>query len=362
MDLSGYPALSKQTPTSPRRDTMTLINIFRQYPAGSHNTPIRHLAERESHRVRTHEYDLDSNIGGVFGNTAFIMDALFRMRGEQFVLGAEPFDPRVLGFHRIAKRNDLVLHTSWPVWESEFVPQPPQFDWQRERWRKFLGDVHVVGVTQASVKAASEFGAREATHIPHSIDTSVYHPEAGTKVRDEPIVVFVGRLEPRKGVAELIDLIRGWDGPDARFWFVGNGPLAQEVSALADAREKVEYFGYVSDDEVLADIYASADILTLPSYRVEGWEELFGIVVIEALACGLPVVATDCVGPAEIVDDGETGYVVPQHDVDALGDSITNLLVSPDDRERMSERAREVAEERYENDKVADQWKRVLDI
>jgi len=341
---------------------MSTIYVLRQYSARGHNSSLRRAANHSGFDFRAHEYDLHSNVGGVVGNFSFLVDALLRSRDERIVLGAEPFDPRIHIFQRLATRHNVVLHTSWPYWKDEFVPQPARFGWQRRRWLSFLNDVRAVGVTVAATESVCNAGASDGVHIPHSVDTSVYHPEVGTRKRGEPVVLFVGRLEPRKGVAELLDLIRDWDGHDARFWFVGDGPLAEDVSTLAEARESVEYFGYVADDQELADIYASADVFTLPSYRVEGWEELFGIVVIEALACGLPVVATDCVGPAEIVDDDETGYIVPQHDIDTLGDRLDDLLASPEDRKRMSERAREVAEERYENDKVADQWRQMLQL
>jgi len=341
---------------------MSTIYILRQYPAGSHNSPIRRAAERAGFAVETHEYDLDSNVGAIVENVQFLADALLRSHGERIVLGAEPFDPRVPFFERLADRHEVVLHTSWPYWEGEFVPQPPRFDWQRRRWRSFLDAVRAVGVTEAATDSVRAAGASDAIHIPHGVDTDVYHPNAGTRERDEPVILFVGRLEARKGVTELLDLIRNWDGPDARFWFVGDGPLAEDVDALAIARDDVEYFGYISDDTALAEIYASADVFVLPSYRVDDWEELFGIVVIEALACGLPLVTTDCVGPAEIVHDGETGYVVDQHDINALRDRLVELLVSPDDLTRMSDRARQVAVDRYDSDDVADQWQDVLEL
>lgn len=341
---------------------MTVINILRQYPAGSHNTPILHLARREGYRIRTHEYDLLSNVNGVFGNIAFITRALLQMKNEKFVLGAEPFDPLVPLFHRLARRNDVILHTSWPYWETNFVPQQPTFRWQRSRWKRFLQDVRAVGVTHASVESVRRAGASEATHIPHSIDTSIYKPNAGTIECDDPVVLFVGRLEPRKGVAELIELIEDWNSADTQFWFVGDGPLAENIATLETVNDQVKYFGYVSDDQQLADIYASADVFTLPSYRVDRWEELFGIVVIEALACGLPVVATDCVGPAEIIDDGETGYIVDQHDVDKLRNRLERIVNDPKQQAQMSKRAREVTLERYDNSHVADQWQQVLEV
>jgi glycosyltransferase involved in cell wall biosynthesis len=339
---------------------MSKINILRQYPAASHNRPIRRFADKRGYDVDTYEYDLESNIGRLGPNLRYIVRSLLWERNQTVVLGAEPFDPRVPLFHRLARRHDVVLHTSWPYWESAFVPQTPRFAWQRRRWRAFLGDIRAVGVTRASVDSVSRFGNAEAAYIPHAVDTTTYRPSAASIHRDEPIVLFVGRLERRKGIEVLLRVIRDWQGPSTRFWFVGDGPLAPQVSSAARANELVEYFGFVSDDDRLADIYASADVFTLPSYRVAGWEELFGIVVIEALASGLPVVATDCAGPAEIIDVGETGYIVKQHDGEELRERLEMLVATPRGRSEMSENARSVALERYEADTVSEQWGRAL--
>lgn len=341
---------------------MSTINILRQYPAESHNSPLRCVAQRSNLDLSTHEYGLTTNITNVGGNVRFLADLLLQSRGKRVILGAEPFDPLVPIFQRLADRHDVILHTSWPYWEENFVPQPARFGWQRCRWEQFLENVRAIGVTRAATASVSEAGASEAVHIPHAVNTDVYHPAAGSTERDDPVILFVGQLEPRKGVVELVDLIQNWEGPETRFWFVGDGPLKTQVSSLAASNERVEYFGYVADEDRLADLYASSDIFTLPSYRVEGWEELFGIVVIEALACGLPVVATDCVGPKEIIDEGETGYVVQQHDVDALRNRLEMLVSSQNEREQMGEGAREVAEARYRTNLVAEQWRRVLDL
>lgn len=345
---------------------MVVIKILRQYPAGSHNEPLRYLASNESHEFRTYEYDLMSNVSDLVGNLRFLTESLFRTRGEQIVLGAEPFDPLVPVFARLAERHDVVLHTSWPRWKpGGDVPQPARFDWQHRRWRSFLGKVRVVGVTEAATASVSEAGASKAVHIPHAVDTNTYHPDAVTNASvetDTPVVLFVGELEQRKGVAELVDILTDWDGPDVEFWFVGDGALSDSVSRLAADSDRVKYFGYVPDEQRLAALYASADIFTLPSYRVDGWEELFGIVLIEAFASGLPVVTTDCVGPREIVEHGETGYIVPQHDTAVLANRLAELVSSPDRRAEMGHRAREEALARYERKAVAEQWRDVLGL
>jgi glycosyltransferase involved in cell wall biosynthesis len=116
----------------------------------------------------------------------------------------------------------------------------------------------------------------------------------------------------------------------------------------------------VSDNERLADIYRNADLLVLPSHRHGVWEELFGIVLIEAMACETPVVATDCVGPSEIIEDGTNGFLIEQHDMGALQKVIEDIASRPSLSKRLGEQARRDVVNNYDISPVADQWDEML--
>lgn len=339
---------------------MYKINSLRQYPASSHDAAFNYLSVDGRATISRYQYEVAPNPTGAPRNAIFLARELLSRRDDMIVLGAEPYDKRVPVFDRLARRHDLVLHTSWPHWGTANAPQPTSSEHRIERWADFLDRVHVVGVTEAATETARKFGAREASHIPHGIDTDVYRPDAGQPgdERDRPVVLFVGRLERRKGVGQLLEIATDWAEPEVIFRFVGDGPLADDVSAAAQS-DRVEYAGYVSDDERLASLYATSDAFALPSYAVPGWQELFGIVVIEAMACGLPVVAADCVGPREIVND-ETGFVVPQHDTDALAERLRRVVSDDGLRDRLGERARERAVAEYDWKVTAEQWATVF--
>jgi glycosyltransferase involved in cell wall biosynthesis len=90
-------------------------------------------------------------------------------------------------------------------------------------------------------------------------------------------------------------------------------------------------------------------------------EEKFGMVLVEAMACQLPVIASDCVGPREIVEDGKTGTIIRQGDEDALKNAIDRLINSPELRSEYGERGRRTAEEKYSIKNVAKRWLQVLE-
>ena len=155
-------------------------------------------------------------------------------------------------------------------------------------------------------------------------------------------VILASRLLFTKGVAEFVEAAGRLKrrGIDARFVIVGEPdpdnpgsiPLAQ-LQAWA-ANGDVEYWGRREDmHRVLAD----ADVFCLPTYYREGVPKA----VIEAAACGLPVVTTDTPGCRDVVHDGENGLLVPPRDVDALERALEKLLTDPELRKRMGEAGRE---------------------
>lgn len=333
---------------------------LRQYPAANHNRPLRRLAERGAIQFTRREYTAASNLSGAPRNLAYLLRASVIDTGHTVVLGAEPFDPRVSLFDRLADRHRLIFHSSWPFWDDNFVPQPKYLNVQRRQWFEFVDGLEVVAPTAATAAALAKLGA-ETHHVPHAVDTEQFHPAAdnGTALadRDHPTVFFAGRLEERKGIPYLLEIAESWTDRPVELRVAGSGPLADDVRSHDD----VTFLGFLDEPRLAAE-YAAADVFCLPSFRVPGWEELFGIVVIEAFACGTPVVSTDCVGPAELIDDGQSGYVVAQHDHDALADRLDAVLSDSDTRRQMAAHVRKRATTEFALDVVADGWSRVLGV
>jgi len=155
----------------------------------------------------------------------------------------------------------------------------------------------------------------------------------------------------------LLGLICAWEWKDVEFWFVGEGILKKQIEKM-QGKYPVRYFGYIENQEKLAEVYRQADIFILPASAT--YEELFGIVLIEAMASGLPVIAANSLGPSEIVDHGVNGYLIPKGNVKALGKAIKHLLENPELRKRMGKEGRKKALEKYDEAIVAKQWQQVM--
>lgn len=167
---------------------------------------------------------------------------------------------------------------------------------------------------------------------------------------DEPLLLFVGRLVPEKGLRVLLAALAALPAPDQpsgpgpRLAVVGDGPLRSEIEAAGGPKGhgiKVSALGPVPRAE-LPPLYAAADALVLPSVPTATFREPWGLVANEAMLQGTPVIATDAVGAAAggLVRAGRNGLVVPPRDVPALAGAIATLLGEPELRDRLGAAAR----------------------
>ena len=170
-----------------------------------------------------------------------------------------------------------------------------------------------------------------------------------------PLIILPARLLWDKGVGEFVAAARRLrvEGLHARFALVGDSdeenPAAVHISQLR-AWEKegvIEWWGW---KENMEDVYAQASIVCLPSYR-EGLPKT----LIEAAACGRPIVASDVPGCREVVRHGENGLLVPVRDASALAEALRRLLQNPNTRSEMGIRSRTIAVEEFSMELVVSQ-------
>lgn len=169
---------------------------------------------------------------------------------------------------------------------------------------------------------------------------------------DWPVVLFVGRLRYYKGLDVLLRAVA--PVPDVWVWVVGRGPMEETWRRLArelGIAHRVRFWGDVPE-ETLPLVYAAADLFVLPATQRA---EAFGLVLVEAMAAGLPVISTELgTGTSTVNQHGETGLVVPPRDVEALRAAVRWLLDHPLERKRMGQAARERAFQEYDIAKTAD--------
>jgi glycosyltransferase involved in cell wall biosynthesis len=222
----------------------------------------------------------------------------------------------------------------------------------------------VIAVSDHIAEQAVELGVQPARIrvIRSGVDTRRFRPaDAGERAAARqrlgiggcaPLILFVGNLEPRKQVDVLLRATaRVRDRlPDVELLVVGSGesagvhdqtPRLKRLVEELQLMRSVRFAGRLSDER-LRDAYAAADVFALPSSS-----EAQGIVALEAMACGLPVVASAVGGLLGTIVDGESGYLVPPGEVEPLAARLAELLEDGTRRQAMRETARQTVEERF---------------
>lgn len=192
--------------------------------------------------------------------------------------------------------------------------------------------------------------------VANGVDTERYTPSQAES--EPPLVLAVGRLTTQKGFGYLLDAIERVPEDSAyRVEVVGDGPARQQLESRAAALgidDRVSFAGYLPDD-TLRERYRRAAITVVPSVY-----EPFGLVALESMAAGTPVVAFEMGGIPEFVDHDEEGLLVPPGDVDALAAAVDALLANETKREQLGSLARERAEQ-FDWSFVVDELERVYD-
>lgn len=167
-----------------------------------------------------------------------------------------------------------------------------------------------------------------------------------------PLLIACGSLSEQKGYPILFEaLTQVRRDFDAHLWILGEGPLRDELQQLAEdlnVRSAIKFLGFRDNPY---KFMAAGDVFVLSSL----WEG-FGNVVVEAMACGTAVVATDCPhGPGEIIEDERSGLLVPPADPDALADAVCRVLSTPQLRQALESNAQNRARD-FHADVVAQQY------
>lgn len=200
---------------------------------------------------------------------------------------------------------------------------------EEEQFRRLYGDpqgqIEIVapGVEHAFFAPGDQRGARAALDLPS----------------DVPVILFVGRIQPLKGPDVAIRALHALGRPDALLLIVGGASGAEGGTEVERAHQLVDELGlhdqvrFVAPQphHILSTYYRSADVVVVPSRS-----ESFGLVALEAAACGIPVVASAVGGLLSLVDHGETGFLIPDRDPTRFAKAIGQILDEPMLAESMS--------------------------
>ena len=282
-----------------------------------------------------------------------IISALRRHRPHLIDLNHEPYSiacAEVLTLCRwFAPDAVVVMQTCQNILHA----YPPPFNWLE---RRAFNRVAAANICSESVREVLEMkGFRKpATIIPFGVDTSAFVPRGGTRRAKGPLTIgFVGRMLPGKGVTILGKALSLLKSENWQVLLVGDGPQRAEFETTLREQgliDRARFTGAVSFDEVPA-LYNEMDLLVVPTQTTERIREQFGRVIVEAMACGLPVVGSTCGAIPEVIADA--GLVFAEGDAAELAKAIQRMLADAALRERCATKGKARVHENYSWDVVA---------
>ena len=205
--------------------------------------------------------------------------------------------PLGLAARHFALRNDFpfttAYHTRFPEYVHARMRLPLSWSYAWLRWFHRPSRA-VMAPTQVVVDDLVANGFERVRLWSRGVDADIFHPQQAKRLKSEPpIFLYVGRVAVEKNVEAFLEL----DLPGSK-WVVGTGPALERIRARFP---KVNYLGLLEREE-LAQVYASADVFVFPSKT-----DTFGLVLLEAMACGVPVAAYPVTGPRDVIGNSSAG-------------------------------------------------------
>ncbi|MBN1815081.1 MAG: glycosyltransferase family 4 protein [Anaerolineae bacterium] len=265
----------------------------------------------------------------------------------------EPYNLATFHAMRLAKRAGA--RTVWFSWQNLNRRYPPPFCFF-ERYNLRHADCAIVGSEGAArVWREKGYDGPMAVIPQFGVDPDIFAPQARERSAAGDFVVgYAGRLVTEKGSDLLLEAVAGLDGA-WRLVMLGAGPERGRLEALArrlGVADRVSFSDWLPTLQLPA-FYRALDALVLPSRSRHNWIEQFGRVLIEAMACGVPVVGSDCGEIPHVI--GDAGLIFPENDVVGLRECLIGLMCDVNLRAELARRGRERVLARFTQARIAAQ-------
>jgi glycosyltransferase involved in cell wall biosynthesis len=314
------------------------VYVWHKQGLNSHYTGLDYLLKQQGGHVVYREFSIIGQFfkglfkgnfkraGKQFVNAGFLF-ALPFTKNKKVVLGIAPFDNKLGRLLWFLKNHTIYYHNSWTVWDGSHQPKSKGVTpTVMQRWKQFLEQdichiFAVSGETKRQIMANYAVPDAKISVVHHSFNCSVFNYANQPKTPQS--FVYAGRLLPQKGLEELLQYFAAT--PGKTFTVIGKGHMEGMVADYAHNYPNIYYTGYISNQEELAAQYRKHEYVVLNSVKTDKWEEVFGMVLIEAMACGAVPIATNHTGPCDIIKNGANGFLVAEGQMPAF---ITSMCVT----------------------------------
>ncbi len=272
------------------------------------------------------------------------------VRPDVLHVDEEPYN--LVTAHALWLADQMGIPGLFFTWQNILRRYPPPFRWL-ERYAYRVARSAIAGNHEAAGVLRAKGFTRPIAVIPQfGVDPAVFHPAPRLAPDGVFRIGYLGRWETYKGIDLLLEAASGLTG-EWRLEIRGSGAAGPDLAALATrlgVQDRVEFAPYVPSTEVPRYL-AHLDALVLPSRATRSWKEQFGRVLIEAMACGVPVVGAASGEIPNVI--GDAGLVFPENDAEALRAHLARLMADPALRQCLGEQGRARVLAHYTHAQVA---------
>lgn len=231
-----------------------------------------------------------------------------KIHDKILIVGIAPYDKLLNKYSKVFKNNDSIYFTSWQYWDGSDFPKGTIKN--KEKFEKILKNnfkavACVSDLTQKCVSRYFDF----SQVVNHSIKVDEYKKKVDYKIHGKIKFIYLGQLIERKNIKFIINWLEDNKSDKFELYFAGNGELADCIIKLSKKDKRVIYLGRISKEEIKKTL-KNYNFLVLPSKA-----EPFGIVLIEALAAGVPCIVSNAPGPSEIIKNNFNGYIFDKNNI-----------------------------------------------
>lgn len=279
-----------------------------------------------------------------------LSDLVGRFRPDVMHIDEEPYNLSTWQAMRAA--HDAHARPLFFTWQNILRKYPFPFSW----WERYNLNhaLHAIAGSLEAKEVLLQKGYRGPVEIipQFGVDPELFHPSTKSSSGDSFVIGYAGRLVEEKGVRFLLQALAEWDG-NWHLKMVGEGPLRPVLMGLSrelDVVDRISWLDSMASTE-MPGFYGGLDVLVLPSLTRPNWKEQFGRVLVEAMACGIPVVGSDSGEISNVI--GKAGMVFPEGDGQALRDRLQELRSSPSLREELGRRGRDRVLDNFTQARIA---------
>lgn len=341
------------------------IYVLHEYGAESHYNALAELCKKEGIVIKYRIFNfriicskiIHGEIINGLANIWFLISIPFR-KATKIVLGIAPFNHLLPFLMFLLKRHKVYYHTSYTCWDGTTCALSTKSKKLKKYWKLFVR-CYVKHIFAVSNKTKEELVSNgyanydKISVVNHSYKQSI----PIMKRKKNNTFIFVGRLIESKGIKELLNIFAS--RPNANLIIAGDGQLRTLIERYENQYHNIKYLGFVSGLDNLIPLYKKASFVIMNSQRTSTWEELFGIAIIEGMACGCVPITTDHTGPKEIITIEENGLI---YEEGKISDGIDKAIAMTDLEYSNMQYNAIFTGQSYHSSIMANKWQQILNI